>query len=222
MIRPLVVTGVGRSGTGYISQVLGRSGLPCGHETVFRALQRDEDLDFSADSSWFAPPRIGALNRRRAKRNLPPVVVIHQVRHPLRWIRSWTRTRTSRSKKGHSRYLNFLSQSLLPEGWLDRRAADPIGSYLELWVKWNELVEALEPHSRHRVEDLDADRIVAIGSAAGRELSRGRVERSLHTVSKSYNTRGPTAGLTWGDLEGKPYYAPFVELGRKYGYDCPS
>jgi hypothetical protein len=63
--RPIsfVVTGVGRSGTGYTAKLLTRLGFPCSHEAVFfpaaeanrGKLFRDEPGPWG-EASWMAPP----------------------------------------------------------------------------------------------------------------------------------------------------------------------
>lgn len=82
----LLVTGCGRSGTGFAAQVLRHAGINCGHEDVFKLngsrpyFARDWGK-YGAESSWLAVPYL-------ANRELYDTAVL-LVRHPLAVIRSW-------------------------------------------------------------------------------------------------------------------------------------
>ena len=104
-LHPFVVTGCPRSGTHYLSEVIARVGLVCGHEEVFGP--RDHAFrGFGAahgDSSWLAVPFLGQLPG--------DAVVLHQVRHPLAVVRSLVG-------------IGFLEDvPRVREGFEDRRAA---------------------------------------------------------------------------------------------------
>jgi hypothetical protein len=76
-----VITGSGRCGTTWISRALTRTGLPCGHETVFNPWTPEWPDHIRADSSWVAAcqlDRVDALDL--------PVVLL--VRHPLAVVKS--------------------------------------------------------------------------------------------------------------------------------------
>ena len=83
-----VVTGCGRSGTGFTSRVLSMLGFPCEHEKVFslKAITGDS-IELSlpeqgawGDSSCMAAPMLDRLP--------PNTVVFHQVRNPIKVVRS--------------------------------------------------------------------------------------------------------------------------------------
>src|SRR5438874_64358 len=104
-----VVTGTGRSGTVYLANLLTRSGIPCGHESIFtpggldEALARVEGrspihvsaisveacgpwlpdaLSLVADSSYMAAPFLDHAVLAYAH-------VLHVVRHPMDVINSF-------------------------------------------------------------------------------------------------------------------------------------
>ena len=80
-LRPFVVTGCARSGTAYTAAVLSGLGLRCGHEVVFGPRTRGFDgwHGQHGDSSWLAAPFLDQLG---------DALVFHQVRHPLKVVRS--------------------------------------------------------------------------------------------------------------------------------------
>ena len=80
-LRPLVVTGCARSGTTYLAALLGGLGLDLGHEDLFGPRTRSFDgwHGRQGDSSWLAAPFLGEVG---------DAVVVHQVRHPVKVVRS--------------------------------------------------------------------------------------------------------------------------------------
>src|SRR5690242_2679693 len=80
-LQPFVVTGCARSGTTYMSALLSGLGLRIGHEVVFGPRTRSFDgwQGQHGDSSWLAAPFLGDLG---------DAPVFHQVRHPLKVVRS--------------------------------------------------------------------------------------------------------------------------------------
>lgn len=80
-LRPFVVTGCARSGTTYMGALLGGLGLDVGHEVVFGPRTRGFTgwQGHHGDSSWLAAPFLGELG---------DALVAHQMRHPLKVVRS--------------------------------------------------------------------------------------------------------------------------------------
>lgn len=78
-----VITGCGRSGTKYISNVLKNNGIKCGHEEVFtyKGIRNTEYYD--GDASWYAPAYFDEINKN--------VKIIHLVRDPIKVISSFYR-----------------------------------------------------------------------------------------------------------------------------------
>lgn len=58
----LVVTGTGRCGTGYVSEVLNRAGVPTGHEQIFTPYGIAQKSYLRAESSWLAVPHLHKVN----------------------------------------------------------------------------------------------------------------------------------------------------------------
>lgn len=79
----LVVTGSGRSGTGFTATLLTSSGIVCGHEEIFGPWVKDFISlgRLRNDASWLAAPHLTSLPAR--------TLVVHQTRHPLAVARSY-------------------------------------------------------------------------------------------------------------------------------------
>lgn len=77
-----LITGCGRSGTGYISYQLNESGIVCGHENVFTAEGYIGWKNYQGDSSWYAAPYIHKIG------NVP---ILHIVRDPQKVVHSFYR-----------------------------------------------------------------------------------------------------------------------------------
>jgi len=80
-LKPFVVTGCARSGTTYMAAVLSGLGLRFGHEVVFGPRTRGFDgwHGQHGDSSWLAAPFLDQIG---------DAPVFHQIRHPLKVVRS--------------------------------------------------------------------------------------------------------------------------------------
>ena len=132
--RPsILVTGCGRSGTGYAAALLQAHGLDVGHEVLGR----------HGMSSWLA----AGCDRRQpiAHFAFPSefAIVVHQVRHPLDVVRSWWPIRN-----------NVWS-------WARELVSPPPGlSDLEerayYWLRWNQLAERFASYT-YRLEALDSE-----------------------------------------------------------------
>src|SRR5260221_13550573 len=104
-VRRFLVTGAGRSGTGYIANVLTALGCLTGHEDIFgpKKLRDAEEIlwppNVPGDSSWLGAPYLDALPQG--------TVVLHQVREPVANVRSSLRIRFFRTP---SWYRSFAEQ----------------------------------------------------------------------------------------------------------------
>ncbi len=140
-VRRFVVAGTGRSGTRYIQSVLRKCGLIVSHEQVFKLGGFGSWGRRDGEVSGLAPPML---------KDHTGLLILHQVRHPLPTIRSIVGRRTSARSLKHEK--NFL----VPAGFPDE---DFRGRRLRraclIWLHRNELVDAVDPALRWRVEDLD-------------------------------------------------------------------
>lgn len=186
-----VVTGAGRSGTGYMSKLLTSVGIPCGHEQVF-GLDGMRDTPYQAGSSWLAMPWLADL--------AADVRVIHLVRHPVKAISSLLTVRALQTEP----YAAFIRRHVprLVEWKTD---ADRATYY---WLKWNQAVEAHADY-RHRVEDKPDDLWRFLGISPQGPLFD----------DKTYNHRPEFEPITLdvGRLE-SGLQAGLVVMASRYGY----
>lgn len=238
--RPrFVVTGTGRSGTGFIAAVLAEAGLRCGHETLFgprtRRVPPFDALD--GDISWLAAPFVGALP--------PGTVVLHQLRDPVEVVSSWVGLRFLHERgpysflraSGPPRLLYHEVQTRLRRARGERsfvardferfvlrhepsvgEGATTVDRCLRYWVRWNERVEAEAASApvaylRYRVEDV-ADRWHELAALL-------HVDPAVPDAARAagVNSRPRHDAATIEDLRRSPDHAAFAALARRYGYD---
>lgn len=216
-----VVSGCGRSGTGHTAAVLTALGAPCGHEAVFHAGtyagpsigsgRLAWPRNIAGDSSWFAGPFLGRLPEGSS--------VLHQVREPLAVIRSLLRSGMLDAGAPHRQF----AEESVPELAL----GGPTVRAMRYWIEWNRMVESAADYEdlryrRHRLEDLDAEGVIALGEFLGLERKRDVVQRVLDSRPRNFNTRGDKrrdAAVTWGSLPKGALLDELVELARSYGYE---
>lgn len=174
----LLVTGCPRSGTQYTAECLRHAGLRVKHEVL--------DADGTVD--WRLAPEAA---------NWP--VVVHQVRHPLKTIASFT--------------------TMMPTSWRRlatgagvRLTGDKLRDGMRIWVGWNRL---LEGHWRVRVEDITPEK-------AWPDLCE-RAGLPRHTTQPAVSTRRnarPHDDVSWDDLyAADPVAARAVrEMATRYNY----
>ena len=237
--RHFVVTGSGRSGTGFIATVLADAGLRCGHEAVFhpRTTAFTGFGDVDGDISWLAAPFVGGLPAG--------TVVLHQLRDPVEVVSSWIglrfldrrgpysfrrptgpprlvyhdlKTRFERARGQHS----FVARDF--ERFVGRHepavldGATTTDRCIRYWVRWNERVEAEADgapvhYLRYRVEDL-VDRWPEIADLLGLDATLPAAARQPGVNSRP---RHDQAGLD--DLARSSDFPAFVALAERYGYD---
>jgi hypothetical protein len=119
----LVITGTGRSGTGWCAAILNSAGIFTGHERVFgpkqvRPYSFIDWAEYHADASWLAVPRLPLMNVRAAL----------VVRNPLEVVASMAHLRF-----GMEPHINPFTQVASDAGM----TPDPDG-YLRFWLNWNQ------------------------------------------------------------------------------------
>lgn len=137
----LVVTGTGRSGTGWCAAVLNSAGIFTGHERVFGPKQAAGGLidwsEYHADCSWMAVPRLPLMGVRAAL----------VVRHPLDVVSSMYQIGFGiGSFDNEFSRVAFFAGTMTPD----------LDGYLRFWVNWNQ--DALDVVERvFRFDTLLAD-----------------------------------------------------------------
>ena len=173
MPRRFLITGCGRSGTLYTSQLLTAAGVACGHESACRVSGFKGMGDLVGEASWYAAAYLEDLPH--------DVVVIHQVRQPLAVASSWYRIRlfartplitvcygqvtprqlmriasTPRATTRRWQYIRNQRQ-LVKRATKAFDASGEAERCVRYWSDWNRLAEeasAGRPYLRFRLEDL--------------------------------------------------------------------
>lgn len=235
-----VVTGSGRSGTGFTAAVLTAAGIPCGHEAVFHPRTRavPDFGPWAGDASWLAAPFVGDLPSGTR--------IVHQVRDPADVVTSWVGLRflsrsgpySWRRPTGPARlawhelkarrdraagqasfvardYERFVARHqpwvVEPRTTLDR--------CVRYWIAWNELVEAGAAAAglaimRVRLEDV-ADGFGELLAFLGRDPA------DLPAVARTTNARPHHDHLTRDALRRASDYSALAALAERYGYAPP-
>ena len=244
VLEPFAVTGCARSGTTYISAVLGGLGLRCGHEVVFGPRTRSFTGfgDQHGDCSWLAAPFLDQTG---------DALVFHQVRHPLKVVRSllgvrffadrgpiflhgddlYTRMKwrvreqlaaaghvepSTKLHRPHLVYRAFLRE-YAPEVWTPQSEAERALTY---WVVWTRMIRQLRDQPRyhaHHVERLDEAAIADMLQRIGLDVSEGHVALAMEKVPTDLNSRR-VAELEWSDLPDTPLRREAAELAEELGY----
>jgi hypothetical protein len=215
-VQRFLVTGCGRSGTGYTAKLFGDLGLLCGHETVFRPLTDQRagfgwPVNLPGESSWLGAPFLKALPKG--------TIVLHQVREPVAVIRSFLRIRFFDEP---SVYLRF-AETHVPE----LAAGDRVERCMRYWLRWNELAERgaelMGPrYFRYRLEDIDAALVGRVLALVGYPCAPERVERAVAERPRDYNSRGDKEedpDVTWETLPRGELRDRLAELASRYGYE---
>jgi len=135
-----VATGMGHSGTGYVSRLLQSAGVRCGHGSVFSADGVLYGTDLDADSSFAAA---AYLRRSICKK----AVVIHVVRNPVDVVKSYLRSGWDIHNE------TWVRKTLAVKDQYGDMPYDALGWVCNAWVRWNLLIESHGADHVFMVED---------------------------------------------------------------------
>lgn len=235
-----IVTGCGRSGTGFLAESLRNSGVPCTHEKFFSSkgrVQQIEDIGSGeCEASWYAAPYL---------QNVAGLKVVHVVRDPVKVANSFYRLGLFSLWGWRNLIMNpsisFLVKKLISNpkffsarashAWrhqiyLRQNASDALKKRGEVarclwyWHDWNILVETNcnrhnIPCIRIRLEDLiggDGGSYEKLGLFIGADFSNG-IDTEKQNIKLKYPERRYSVGC--GDLP-----KAVASLAKRYGYDC--
>lgn len=172
-----VIVGTGRSGSGYIAQVLRAARVVCGHEDWFNPWD-SHVAGLDVESSWAAI--VEGLDDFDG-------AIFHQVRHPLDVISSLVKSQST----GEYAAMRDRMFPQVPD--------DPIELAMFNWFYFVEACEHVA-HRTWRLEDIDAALIIDIAKAVDIEVTPAEAETALAIVPRTFNFHGEGRQLDWSDL----------------------
>lgn len=194
--RLLLVTGCGRSGTGYMTEFLRASGLDLLHE----------HMGNDGSVSWLMASEIdwapwGPLSKEYKFKH-----IFHQVRNPLKVIQSFYNVPPRATWEWIC--------AVVPQIKLTDSDLIKCSKY---WYYWNLMAEARAEWT-YRIEDFDTA-YIEMGKRLGRDLN----ENVLKSLPKNTNTKGPPVRvITWAILKDEldnDTFEKVQSLAQLYGYN---
>lgn len=210
--RRFVVTGWPRSGTGYMSQILMRAGVACGHEDVFTP----DGVEWGTrwgDSSWLAAPHLKGFGGP----------IIHVVRRPIDVLASITTIGFFDQSHPNAETMARFRQYAVAHTGID--LTNPVMMAVAFMRIWHEKIVAAHPHFTVKVEDVTADTLGYLTQLARvpRPSRPSVLDSYLRMVPTDWNR--PEEGrhpLTWEYVEshaGGPLTEWLRHITQEQGYD---
>lgn len=197
-----VIVGTGRSGTGYIAQLLNECGLRVGHEDWWRLDTRSVPgrLRLDGDVSW---PATFQLDDYQG-------TVLHQTRDPIRVMNSHYLDLTTGHRRGKM-VRRYRSQ------WVDL-TGDPLTDVMLIYVSW---FREAERHAEwtYAVETIDPEILAEVcWTGAGELVSEETTDAAIIRIWGATNQHADQQELTWGDLPDCDLKAEAQDIAAEYGY----
>lgn len=214
----IIVTGCGRTGTLYMSKVLAKLGISCGHETVFNAsldptlshdllpliLERLKKENITV--SWLAAPFLSILPTN--------IIIWHQVRDPLKSLRCWIQHKMLDCDNETCKFVH----KVLPE---TAKGSD-LSRAVQYHLDWNAIIGYQRGHRyfRYQIETITADKLQEMLLFAEYNCSPEAVQWALDSTSRKTGTCGVDfhKDLTWDDVKQSELGSELEYMAREYGY----
>lgn len=205
----LIVTGTGRSGTRYISKVLTRLGVKCGHENVFsiHGVQIPPE-GMRADASWLAGPFLHQMNPEQ-------ITIAHQLRDPFKVIGSLVSV-PGLLQKPLSAYGEFISR-IFPLIWDKGYNLSLFERGACFFLSWSQMI-AESRNFTWKVEDVHIPTLqLILGRIFEIDVSCEEVHAALEAVPKNTNHYRRRMDLSPAHL-GR-FEQEVVSFAEEYDYD---
>jgi hypothetical protein len=210
----IIITGCGRSGTAYMSQLFNNMGLECKHENHFnpKNLNNNYTILDCHESSWLAAPHLLKMSPVRYS-------ILHIVREPFKQINS---LKARFFFEVPSEYNGFAMEllSLFYSGSF-------IEKYIKYYIYWNKLVEIVEDfgyiYKRMKIESIgELEPLQSFFRKSGIEIDKSVIMDAIKETPRDINkntikdTREP---LTIDDIESSELRDKLLAISVKYGYN---
>jgi len=184
-----VVVGSGRSGTTYISTLLRKVGINCGHEEWFTPFVHQRKTGLDGDASWMAVPVLQEYGGK----------VLVQGRHPLSVVRSLAGYDHGAFMRGDLPNAVFWQMKVQALPLLALRR-DAVYNSAVWWIATYEKALA-HADMAWRVEEMSGELLREITRRVGRQASVGECDRAVaDTPTNIHAHHQGVADLAWGDL----------------------
>lgn len=204
-----LITGCGRSGTGYVSALLNALSILTAHERVFLPYERRPWGDYAGDVSWFGVPFLHEVVTEE-------VTIVHLVREPIACGRSYAGLRFfhgDREAMEHAHYSGAVWRyDTGPFDW-----PDPHDRFAAFWLRWNLAVEP-HAHARVRSEDLlERDGVMRLLRVIGHERAAQDVDAAISAMDPGTHGGERDMSLCWDSVS--PTLRALVrKMAERYGY----
>jgi hypothetical protein len=191
-MRRFLITGCPRSGTKYTAMLFRRAlGARVGHEQVFGVVEglREGPVDWDGldgDASWLAVPFLP----------LDDTIVLHQVRHPLEFVRSVCGFGLLSDERADLPFPQVLRLHA-PEVYVPDTEAERGAT---LWRIWNAKAEA-HATITYRLEDLDLELLLRLGRLIEPDVSEEQAAQALESLPKTVNQRRRDESVEWETIQ---------------------
>lgn len=226
-----VVTGTGRSGTGYASALFTAAGLKVGHERYFKGCPgfgeiagrrtdvlwqvrqpigrvreevRRRLVSLDGDASWLAVPRLHRFDG----------VVMLQLRHPVSFVNSWVALGFFTEPDRHplsAFALRFFELS-----------GDPVEDALRWWLRWNRWAEEFA-HAVFGLESWSPELLKRLLELIGVPDANQRAEQAFASVGTDVNSASRRGyrplELRWTDIPESSVKDEAAVVAERWGYD---
>lgn len=193
--KALLVTGCGRSGTGFMASFLNTAGYPVGHERMGQ----------KGTVSWLTGAKVPVAPWGPKWINFNFKHVFHQVRNPIKVIQSMYNV----PPRAGWDWIGYVLPQIDPDD-------DTLTKSVKYWIYWNEMVEA-EADWTYRIEDLEK-LLPELSERLGFHFSN----KIFKSIPKDTNTKGPPKViLSWEYLRDNidpELYLALEGMANHYGY----
>lgn len=201
MAPRFVVTGTGRSGSGYIAKVLNAAGVKTGAESWWNPYGKRDETIIGESSCCALAAGLDDYDGQ----------VFYQVRHPLDTIMSMVRVPV------RNPHLTLLSR-LTP----DANLSDMLDFAMHFWLACAQEAQRLDLGG-WRVERVDARLVRWLGKCIGIDIGIEQAQTAVDEVPHNFNQHyaDRRSRLTWDDLyrHDRELASRISDHATGYGYD---
>ena len=212
----IIISGCGRSGTRYMSELFQKMGLPCTHEVVFDPKNwRGSELPMLGmknESAWESAPFLTQLDPDE-------YAILHIIRHPFKQINSLRNLGFFEVNDIWCQFACRIFPALNHGSYPER--------YAKYWIYWNKLVENVNyfgyVYQRFNIESiLQVNPLYSFLKKAGIEVDKSIMMEALRVVPNNVNSvpyKIDKDTIKLSDIEDQDLKEKLLVQSEKYGYN---